>query len=302
MRTPALSMFATSALAVLLAACGGSDSGGSDGAAGDGGNDAGTGSETGSDGAGGDKASGDATGEGGADTGGSDAGGGGDAGKSGFACPGDKSADPPYPIFFQFEGQALKKAMVNDAAKNETNAITKDATIPPYLAKDAMRKERIDALVGYVKEQFAQFNLEIVTKRPASGIYDMIVFGGDKMALGLGAGLTSTQIDCPDGDHVGDVGVIFDPPAEAFDPAMANLTLNTIGQFAGLSISSDKDDCMCAIGCNFTSVCGMGSAAPVITMDPPYRCPTAKGTQDEPAQLAKIYGCRLAPTRRRWCA
>jgi hypothetical protein len=146
-------------------------------------------------------------------------------------------------LFLSFEGETLTDAPASDAKQNlaswMTNGVT-SATAPPYLAGNANRATIIQGIVNEVTNRVAGFTT-VVTTRPVDGDYMMIVFGGDRLALGSRFRFVQ-ELDC--GDQVrNDVAWVDDTFPLASVP---NAVLGSIGFGIGLTATLDPTDCMCA--------------------------------------------------------
>ena len=194
-------------------------------------------------------------------------------------------------MFLNFDGVTLTKGNCNDAPTNCVDYVTTDQTVvPPFLNGNADRAADIAAIVQVVNDALAPYSIEIVTSRPASGSYDMIVVGGDPSLVGGSAGLLGLAPgNCTPRTNL--VSMEFDHGYTA-PYVYANLMLSDIAVFAGLSASTDPGDCMCrvAMGCAIspTKVCTFARTGNV---DPTVSCGRVS-PQDEQAELDTAYECR----------
>lgn len=145
-------------------------------------------------------------------------------------------------VFLNFEGQALQKgpsdAMLNQASwmQNATGMA------PPYLAANANRMAVIQNVVSGVTNQLSSFPITVVTTRPTSGNYVMIVFGGQAAQVGSLYGGAVNQLDCGD-TRPNDVAWIGDGVTPV--QRVVNFTVGAIGFGLGLTGTKDPNDCMC---------------------------------------------------------
>jgi hypothetical protein len=200
-------------------------------------------------------------------------------------------APPPAPtcsqrtLFLNFDGQTLTQG-TSDATTNHAAWLTNaTGSAPRYLTGDAGRDAKIQAIVDGVRGQLARFPVTVVTARPASGEYIMVVLGGQANQIGSQFGTAVNTLDCADAQH-DDVAWI----ADAATPSqhVINLVLGAVGLGIGLTATTDANDCMCGWGntcaSNNAVPCTLGTAvARDTTIN--LRCPSAPATQDEVAAL-----------------
>jgi len=98
--------------------------------------------------------------------------------------------------FLNFDGQVLTPG-ADDPVQNRSQLISQTVAIPTYLAGDPKRAAKIQSIIREVKAILAPYNIKIVTSRPQSGPYDMMVAGGSSRQAGLPAGIGAVAvIDC----------------------------------------------------------------------------------------------------------
>jgi len=85
----------------------------------------------------------------------------------------------PTVLFLNYGGVVITKGPGSDAAKNLS--FIGGGTVPPFSGDQSAR----DGATALVKQLYKSFNVQIVTKRPSSGDYDMVVIGGSPADLGL---------------------------------------------------------------------------------------------------------------------
>jgi hypothetical protein len=219
-----------------------------------------------------------------------DPGGGGpeiDAGPGDAAAPGCTSRS----VYLSFEGETLVRGR-SDATTNRAEWMTIDqGTAPRYLAAHPGRAAIIEAIVDGVRRQLAQFPISVVTTRPTSGEYVMVVFGGRASHVGSDFGGAVNQLDCDD-SRPNDVAWVSDLLAPT--QLVINATIGAIGFGVGLTATSNVSDCMCgwANDCEYDldKPCTLGSP---IARDPraQTQCIGVAPQQDEVAAIRGAF-CR----------
>jgi hypothetical protein len=158
--------------------------------------------------------------------------------------------------FLQFEGQALTPGADNPTA-NVSQLVSQSVTIPPYLSGDAQRASKVQGIVAEVSTLLAPFDIAIVTSRPSTGAYDMLVAGGQSQAAGFPAGLFGVApTDCVTTGH--HVSLLFDP---AVGHDAARQIVSALGETHAVPSSTAANDCMCdGTGCasGLTASCSIG--------------------------------------------
>jgi hypothetical protein len=192
-------------------------------------------------------------------------------------------------VYLNFGGQTLT-AGPSDAIANQASWMAMgQGTAPPYLNGNANRAAAIDTIVTGVRTALSQFPVSVVTDRPTTGNYMMIVYGGQPGNVGSRFAGAVNQLDCGD-TRPNDVAWVSDsvsPPQ-----LVINYTLGAIGFGLGMTATADSLDCMCGWdnGCqpNTSVTCRLGSP---ITRDPNanQRCPGATPTQDEVVAVRKAF-------------
>jgi len=89
--------------------------------------------------------------------------------------------------------------------------------------------------------------ITVVTDRPASGPYVMILFGGTQSGVGTNFGFAQNTLDCGDGTK-SDVGWVSDTVPSL--QLVANFAIGAVGFGLGLTATTDTNDCMCGWGNN----------------------------------------------------
>jgi hypothetical protein len=207
---------------------------------------------------------------------------------------GDPTGDPaPAPkctsrtVYLNFEGQTLTQG-TSDATTNHAGWMQiPQGTAPAYLAGNTNRDTTIKSITDGVRAQLSQFPITVVTTRPTSGKYMMIVFGGQAQQVGSLFGAVQ-KLDCGD-QQPNDVAWISDGVSPV--QRIVNSAIGSIGFGLGLTATLDPNDCMCAWdnGCkpNNNTACTLSSS---INRDPAARqtCPGLT-TQDEVATIHKAF-------------
>lgn len=182
-------------------------------------------------------------------------GGGGGGGQSDASVP---NVDAPpacasgRQVYLAFDGVTLTRA-TTDATQNHAQWIgVGTATVPPFHPNDANRMGEIQSIVDGVKSRLAATPISVVTTRPASGPYVMIVMGGSSQIVGSSYTFATSDHDCGDTTK-NDVGWVSDAPSISYVP---DLIVGTIGWGLGLQGTNDPNDCMCAWANNCDSAAG----------------------------------------------
>lgn len=150
-------------------------------------------------------------------------------------------------VYLNFDGVTLTQAGTSDATQNRAAWMTiGTGTAPPFRQGSGTRTQDIQTISDGVRTQLSAFPITVVTQRPASGEYVMVVFGGQANQVGSQYSLAVNRLDC--GDTVrNDVAWISDGPGESLQD-MSNTAVGAIGFGLGLTATDDPNDCMCAWG------------------------------------------------------
>ena len=163
-------------------------------------------------------------------------------------------------VYLNFDGQTLQKGP-SDATLNQASWLTgSQGTAPAYLVANTNRMAVIRNIVNGVTDQLSSFPITVVTTRPTTGNYVMIVFGGTAQQVGSLYGGAVNQLDCGDA-RPNDVAWIGDGVSPI--QRVVNFAVGAIGFGLGLTATKDPNDCMCGwdnlctsnntIACNLTS-------------------------------------------------
>jgi hypothetical protein len=185
-------------------------------------------------------------------------------------------------LFLNFDGQALTRGAPSDATQNVASWMnTGAATAPRYHDGDPGRDVEIQSITTGVRTLLAGFPVTVVTTRPASGQYVMIVLGGSADDVGSRFTDAVTTLDCGDAAP-SDVAWISDQVAPL--QHVVNDAVGAVGFGLGLTATTDPNDCMCgwANNCQITTSAACTLGAPV-ARDPNagQLCPAGGATQNE---------------------
>jgi hypothetical protein len=191
-------------------------------------------------------------------------------------------------VFLNFDGQALQRGP-SDATLNQASWMQNPSgTAPAYLMGNGNRTTLIQNIVTGVKDQLSSFPVKVVTKRPPSGDYVMIVFGGQASQVGSLYGGAVNQLDCGDA-RPNDVAWIGDGVTPV--QRVVNFTVGAIGFGLGLTGTKDPNDCMCG----WDNVCTSNNTGACHLTSPINRDTTANqlcpgvSVQDEAATFHKAF-------------
>ena len=189
-------------------------------------------------------------------------------------------------VYLNFDGVALTRGAPSDAAQNRVSWMgNASGTVPRYRDGDGNRLTYIQTITAGVKARLSGTPITVVTTRPTSGPYVMIVYGGDQNDIGTVYSFATNEHDC--GDTVkSDVGWISDLPNVSY---VQDLTIGAIGWGLGLNGTNDPNDCMCAWanGCNSApGACTLSaSIASTTSQAPATTCPN-QNPQNEVAAFS----------------
>jgi hypothetical protein len=191
-----------------------------------------------------------------------------------------------HTIYLNFEGADLiADPSGNDARTGHTFLINSNKTVPPFLNGVANRDTFINTIVATVTQQLAPYDVQVVTMRPASGEFMMVVFGGASQDI-IGQGNVGSfgPLDCGNLSN-DDIMFVFDA---MLDVPLANAAMFTIGIAIGLSTTSLPGDCLSVS--TATAVCTLSGSAPISPST--GACPNAAPNQDELSAFTAVFGCK----------
>ncbi|MBX3156853.1 MAG: hypothetical protein KF773_12840 [Deltaproteobacteria bacterium] len=146
-------------------------------------------------------------------------------------------------VYLNFDGVALTRGAASDATLNRASWMQiASGSAPIYRAGDGNRVAQITEIIDGVRAALEQFPITVVTTRPTSGEYVMIVYGGTAAQVGSRFSVAVQELDCGDLQR-NDVGWMSD--ANTGIRAINN-TLGAIGFGLGLTATTDPNDCMCS--------------------------------------------------------
>jgi hypothetical protein len=202
------------------------------------------------------------------------------------ACPySEAPTTGAHRLYLDFDGEALTPGG-DDATLGRSSLVPQGVTVPPFSAEPA----DVAAIVRSVRATLAPFDVDVVTTRPADGVYDMIVFGGrSDRVLGTADVVQFAGPSECDAWPESQVAFVFDvrKPAEAF----ASTAVGLYAVMHGAATTARPGDCLC-LG---DSACGAS----------PLRCKLgrrvlgseasacgAAATIDSGQQMADAFSCR----------
>ena len=199
-------------------------------------------------------------------------------------CVGDGGMGTRHQIYLVFEGVTLM-AGNEDSRTNTSGIINATSTVPPFAANAANRQAFIDDITTNVRLMLNGYNVDVVTTRPASGDYSMIVFATAN-SVGLQQGIAAIgSSDCgnANADNVAivvDMGVTGGPTAVEY----ANLVMFDVGLTLGVGTNQLAGDFMNDI--NFaTTLCSLSNGVTV------HQGCGMGGSQNEQEIFADQLGC-----------
>ena len=198
-----------------------------------------------------------------------------------------------YTLYINFEGVTLTPCGTPDARLNCSNLVTQEAQFPPFLDGNPNRDGFIATILYSARKGLAPYSIEVVTTRPATGSYYMMVFGSTSAAIGLQAGFFGiAPFQCTP-ENRNNVSITFDSGQMPTTFEYANSVLSDMAMLVGISTTTVNDDCACrgAGGCTIdpNKLCTYGSDV-AVNPDPTFSC--ERTTQDEPAMMQAALGCR----------
>ena len=191
-------------------------------------------------------------------------------------------------VYLNFDGQALARATTSDATQNQAAWMNKaTGTAPAYRAGSGTRAADIQTITDGIKAALVGLDVTVVTTRPATGPYMMIVFGGTAANVGSNFGGAVQKLDC--GNQVAsDVAWVADGVTP--NQRVINFALGAIGFGVGLTATTNTNDCMCGWDnacAQTTNQCTLGTA---INTDPAANqtCPN-QATQNEQQAIQQAF-------------
>jgi hypothetical protein len=218
---------------------------------------------------------------------------------TGDATSTDSSNPPPIDapaqcsgrvVYLNFEGQTLTDALASDATQNRASWLNKaSGSATAFQVGVANRAQIISDITTGVRAALSQFPITVVTTRPATGPYVMIVYGGNSTDVGSNYGFAVNELDCDDSEK-SDVAWISNSYTTTL--RHVNTTLGAIGFGLGLTATTNVNDCMCGWANNcakdHSQLCTLSTS---IARDPTATqvCPGAASTQNEVAAFTAAF-------------
>jgi hypothetical protein len=158
-------------------------------------------------------------------------------------------------VYLNFNGATLTQSTNADATSNPVKASSQymGAANATIAATNRSQTTQTDIIAG-VKATLAQFpQIQVVTTRPASGSYVMVIFGGTPGSINSPYIDAVAALDCSDSVK-NDVAIIFDNATQpgTTNPAssrkVADYAIGAIGYGLGLAGVGDSANCLCQWG------------------------------------------------------
>jgi hypothetical protein len=201
----------------------------------------------------------------------------------------DAVSAPAHTVFLEFEGRAMTNGP-DDPSTDTSGVLPAPYTVPPFMEGDPDRSRVIGEIVDTIEEMLAPYDVAIVTERPVSGEFDMIVFGGTSEAAGFVANAWGViSVFC--GESIPSVGFVFDPSGAWPSFPFSTTALGEIGALNGVPFSNVAGDCMCWMGSSCTgdgSPCEIGGAGTLVD-DVNWSCEDIS-TMDEHERWLMAFG------------
>lgn len=197
-----------------------------------------------------------------------------------------------HTIYANFDGVMLSKCtngMASDSRANCTDIVPGDTTFPPFMDGNPARDGFIGQILYAAQRALAPYSIDIVTTRPASGSYHMMVFGGTPALVGAPANIFGIAPATCEREQRNLVSLIFDQGQMPTSTDYSSTILSDLAMMSGIPVTTGPiNDCACRT-CPYTMLCTYGTNSPVNT-DPNKNCGLT--TVDEPAVLQEVLGCR----------
>ena len=207
-----------------------------------------------------------------------------------YCAPSTSATDAgSYILFLNFEGATITPGL-DDAPNNVSSILQADATIPPAFESNGQRDVIISRTIENVEELLGPYDIGIVTTRPDSGDYGMVMFGGRGEDIGIANVGSIFPASCA--GPTNKVAFVFEATT---DPeGLASAVVAAVGTFAGLGSTNTAGDCMCLVG----DQCQIQMDNCVITegvlpLVDGFFCPSTGMDEMNPALMfSGLYGCR----------
>lgn len=161
----------------------------------------------------------------------------------------ERSATLTAVVFLNFDGATIVKAQGSDSHNNISFLCGGDIPAFSHEPFDSDRQPVIDQVANRVKALFADFALDVVTERPPSPAYDMVVIGGSPAICGYAAGYAGmSHLDC-DNASSGDIAFVFSEGITSLD-MLAVVIAHEVAHGYGLPHSDEGCDVMSNFICS----------------------------------------------------
>jgi len=98
-------------------------------------------------------------------------------------------------LYLVYDGVMLMSGNCDDSRTNCTSLATANTTVTPFEATRANRQQFLDDITAAIRQQLAPYDIEVVTTRPASGDYRMIVFAQCVSSLSCQSGIIGVALN-----------------------------------------------------------------------------------------------------------
>jgi hypothetical protein len=207
-----------------------------------------------------------------------------------------------HTLYLNTEGVSVT-AGADDATMNKSSIIGAPATLMPFLVGAAGRDTRLAEIATQIETTLAPYGVTVVTTRPATGPYDMVVVTDDtgaKLTPSLASAGSITPTTCNSAASV--VSFIFPVAFTGTSPAqvrnlVANQAIAIFANNAGVPISTTTGDCMCYVASSCVApsenaICTIGGATTAVDQSNSgiEACGDTSPTMDEAAKFLAAFG------------
>jgi len=170
-------------------------------------------------------------------------------------------------VYLNFDGVTLAQANASDAPTNTAAWLgVASVAIPPFQQNATNRAGLISQVTSKVTSGLSQFPITVVSTRPATAPFVMIVFGGTPALVNTRFIDAVMTLDC--GDVVkSDVGIVFDNWSPMTTQKAADYAIGAVAYGLGLTGTHDTADCMCGWNNGCQPNAGPCTLSPSITAD-----------------------------------